>query len=98
MPVTGLLYLNFLDPLGHSRPVTGLIYLNFLGPSGPLHACNGTALPFTVILYIVLSESGRRTLSREPVLDLRERMYEELQRMRCFLIVTLQTCSCEGLD
>ena len=31
--------------------------LNFLEPSGPLHACNGTALPFYPVSYIPFSQS-----------------------------------------
>ena len=28
--------------------------LNFVEPSGPLQACNGTALPFPIIIIIII--------------------------------------------
>jgi hypothetical protein len=31
--------------------------LNFLEPSGPIQSCNGTALPFTAVFYVVLKSS-----------------------------------------
>jgi hypothetical protein len=35
----------------------GLLYLNFLEPFGPLQACNGTALPFFLVLRLIFSKN-----------------------------------------
>ena len=36
--------------------------LNLLGPSGPVQACNGTALPFTVPLDCGTAQSSKQPL------------------------------------
>jgi len=38
--------------------------LNFLEPSGPLQACNGTDLPFS-LLYLVAAQDGVRTRGKK---------------------------------
>ena len=64
--------------------------LNFLEPSGPLQACNGTALPFTILLRQAASTVGAWRVNENDVYNV------QLKN-----VVAAQTgdgcqCSCQG--